>query len=80
MEFIVMTAILAAIATIFPGFIRILAWCVVFPAAFLAMGSFVWVGVNLFTGYAFMGWWNWFWISALSGLPFGLWMAKDSGG
>ncbi len=80
MELIIATAILATLATIFPGLIKILAWAIVFPIMFLAAGSFVWVGVNLFTDFAYMNWGSFFLISGVSGLPIGLLFAKEAGG
>ena len=78
MPYLILTLILAAIGTAIPGFTKALNWLVLFPIASFAFGTFIWAGITLFTPINLMSLNSYLSTIALTGIPIGIWITRES--
>ena len=78
MPYLILTLILAALGTIIPGFTKAFNWLVLFPIATFAFGTFIWAGLCFFTPLDVMSIKAYFATIAITGLPIGVWVTRES--
>ena len=78
MSYLILTLILAAIGTAIPSFTKALNWLVLFPIASFAFGTFIWAGITLFTPLNLMSLNSYLTTIALTGIPIGIWITRES--
>ena len=78
MPYLILTLILATIGTLIPGFTKTLNWLILFPLASITFGTFIWGGLSLFTPLNTLSTNAFLTTLALTGIPFGFWITRQS--